>query len=473
MLFPTMNYLSRRRLNRSCLSLTKPAFTESRGELVLLIWPERAHWMVVDHEFHGLLNSFDGKREVRQILDEHDISARLANRILDNIKNLVDVGVLHKDGENRDSAAISKTELPGIENFAVNLTQRCNLKCAFCYNQKPAESGSETELTATEIISFLKNARKHAVKKPVLFLLGGEPTLVPDKLIEVATYATTAGFQVLVSTNGTNISPDFPRQARRLGMQVQVSLDGHTPEINDAVRGQGSFETAVKGIKQLVNAGVYTILSMVCHEGNLEHIADYYRFAQSLSVKEARVIPLKRIGGALQAGLVPVPVSTIIAKTVQMLEQHPQYLELMGRDTLSILGNSCRQGVRRKSCGIGLQTVLLDANGRLYPCLNSNCAELEIGNIRDESFDFGTMWKTSSRLDKIRQQTAVANEDNRCRKCIVRYWCLGGCRGETYAVKGTLNAPSPSCSDWRRSVIDMMWLLAEKPQWVKRSFSDC
>ena len=51
------------------------------------------------------------------------------------------------------------------------------------------------------------------------------------------------------STNGMSITPEV---ARRLAasdyIDVQISLDGATADVNDAVRGAGSFETATRAM---------------------------------------------------------------------------------------------------------------------------------------------------------------------------------------------------------------------------------
>ena len=76
-------------------------------------------------------------------------------------------------------------------------------------------------------------------------------------------------------------------------------------------------------------------------------------------------------------------------------------------------------------------------------------------------------------LNRVRQQTAIDNPDNECSQCLVRYWCLGGCRGETYAVKGTLGDRAWNCKDLRKSIIEMFWILADNSDWIKGATKIC
>ena len=58
------------------------------------------------------------------------------------------------------------------------------------------------------------------------------------------------------STNGSRITPEVAaRLAASDYVDVQISLDGATAEVNDAVRGAGSFATATAAMERLAAAG--------------------------------------------------------------------------------------------------------------------------------------------------------------------------------------------------------------------------
>ncbi len=84
---------------------------------------------------------------------------------------------------------------------------------------------------------------------------GGEPTVRPD-FWELLDYATAHQVGVKFSTNGIKLDA---AAARRLAasdyVDVQISLDGATPSVNDAVRGAGSYDTAIRAMANLASAG--------------------------------------------------------------------------------------------------------------------------------------------------------------------------------------------------------------------------
>jgi radical SAM protein with 4Fe4S-binding SPASM domain len=179
------------------------------------------------------------------------------------------------------------------------------------------------------------------------------------------------------------------------------------------------------------------------------------------------------MGGQRDGALRPVPLRKLVLRAREILEREPGYLALLGRDAFSILGTVSRMSYRRRSCGTGLQTVLLDADGSLYPCLNCNMPEFRLGSVREPGFDFGRFWESAPKLLEHRRVTCIANTNEKCRACAVRYWCLGGCKGETYVNTGALNNPAVDCADQRAALLEMLWVLAERPELVRSGNTIC
>ena len=450
----------------------RPAdYREERGELVLLVWGDIPYWTVIDKEFESLLQALDGKRSLQEIIDTQPDWQAQQQQIREHVRLLRDAGVF------APSPSPPKAQPPfygtKIESVAINITRRCNLRCRFCYNLPYLTSSNANELQIAEIVAFLQQLRPFLSKHPILTLLGGEPLLDTEKLLEVAEHALRQSFTVLVSTNGMRVTDDFAQRAAKLGMQVQVSLDGHTAALHDAVRGTGAFAGAVAGVRTLVRHKVHTIISMVCHQGNLAYLEDFYRFAGELGVNEARFIPLKCLGGAIQGEFSPVPLDKLLCHAFDIFSRRPEFLSLTGRDAFAIMANTCRYSSRRASCGTGLQTLLLDADGALYPCLNTNHPDFHIADIRHPDFNFSHIWRASPRLLELRRSTVIYHAGHEHEACPVRYWCLGGCRGENKSLTGSLNKRPPHCAELQRGIIAMFWMLAERPDLVRPSVKVC
>ncbi len=144
---------------------------------------------------------------------------------------------------------------PLPEEVAFKLTNRCDLRCAHCYQWSPggyhhrlvpAERGADLDLA---VIARVLEATR-AVRSTV-YLWGGEPLVYRDwdglvALLRDDPRATS------VCTNGTLLVRRLPSLVS-LGraIEVSVSLDGFASE-HDAVRGAGSFERAWAGVQALL-----------------------------------------------------------------------------------------------------------------------------------------------------------------------------------------------------------------------------
>jgi radical SAM protein with 4Fe4S-binding SPASM domain len=415
--------------------------------------------MIVDRDLHGLLAAMDGKRPADELAASRPSSQRKAT--IQALQRLHAMGVV-SDGQDAPSPG-GAVPASGVANVSINVTSQCNLRCRFCYNLDSLTTRPTDELSAEEIVGFLDSIRPHLTRDCSLTLLGGEPLLVADKTLALARYGRKRGWQTIVSTNGHRVTDDFARQARRAGLQVQVSLDGASADLHDRVRGPGAFDRTLSGIRGLVSRQAHTILSLVCHRENLHCLEPFYALARELGVNEARFIPLKRLGGACKAGLEPVDPKDLVVAAASLFREHPEFRALLGRDALSILATTCAHSIRQPSCGTGLRTFLLDANGDLYPCLNTHVPGLRVANIRDPGFDFGQIWNESALLNRVRQETSLENPRNKCYNCIVKYWCLGYCRGETLQATGSLANRAVDCSRQREAILDMFWLLGLEP----------
>src|SRR5688500_19619246 len=121
---------------------------------------------------------------------------------------------------------------------------------------------------------------------------GGEPTIRPD-FWELVDYATAHHVGVKFSTNGVRITAEVAaRLAASTYVDVQISLDGATADVNDAVRGEGSFATAVRAMEHLADAGFEGFkLSVVGSTHNNQQLTAFTTIANRYVAQ----VPLNRL----------------------------------------------------------------------------------------------------------------------------------------------------------------------------------
>jgi len=115
---------------------------------------------------------------------------------------------------------------------AIDLTHRCNLKCAHCYWWKQEHP---EELDDAAMVGLMRSLRRRGLRAAILY--GGEPTL----RLGMCRAACRIFDATLAFTNGTNGFPLLPNG------QWILSLDG-PEEVNDRIRGRGVYARAVENL---------------------------------------------------------------------------------------------------------------------------------------------------------------------------------------------------------------------------------
>src|SRR6476469_500284 len=131
------------------------------------------------------------------------------------------------------------------------LTYACNLACVHCLSSSGRRD--PRELSTAECKAVIDELQRMQVF--YVNVGGGEPTVRRD-FWELLDYATSHDVGVKFSTNGSRITPEVA--ARLAGsdyVDVQISLDGATADVNDAGRGPGSYATALTAMERLAEAG--------------------------------------------------------------------------------------------------------------------------------------------------------------------------------------------------------------------------
>ena len=147
------------------------------------------------------------------------------------------------------------------------------------------------ELTTSEMRSVIDELRSMQVF--YVNVGGGEPTVRPD-FWELLDYAVASQVGVKFSTNGLRLDAE---RAQRLAatdyVDVQISLDGATRQVNDAVRGHGSYDMALRAMESLAAAGFRDFkISVVMTRHNVSQLDEFAaladRFGAQLRITRLR-----------------------------------------------------------------------------------------------------------------------------------------------------------------------------------------
>ncbi|NQU44579.1 radical SAM protein, partial [bacterium] len=179
----------------------------------------------------------------------------------------------------------------------VNITSRCNLRCAMCMQPRSGEDADDSatvhgrgaEMTPDEWKRVVDQA---ASARPAFYFSGGEPLLYRG-LVEILAHIRQRGLIAALVTNGTTLARHAKSLVEAGVDNITVSLDG-PEEVHDAIRNvPGAFQRATAGIRAVREARnragtAFPTLKVNCviTPGNIRHLLETHRIARELGVEE-------------------------------------------------------------------------------------------------------------------------------------------------------------------------------------------
>ena len=139
----------------------------------------------------------------------------------------------------------------------------CNLTCHHCFISCSPKNDSFGFLSLSEVRRRLKESVPLGVKE--YYFTGGEPFLNKE-LVPMLTETLEYG-PATVLTNGTVLKDEWLEQLQQAdqasiySLEFRVSIDGCTAEMNDPIRGEGTFDRAMQGVRKLVEYGFLPIIT--------------------------------------------------------------------------------------------------------------------------------------------------------------------------------------------------------------------
>ncbi|MBQ6352193.1 MAG: radical SAM protein [Lentisphaeria bacterium] len=160
--------------------------------------------------------------------------------------------------------------------LVLDLTSRCNLRCAYCcFFSNPEECGRD-DLPPERWVDLIDEAGRCGVLKVVL--RGGEALLSPAfDAVVAAVVRNRMRFSLL--TNGMIFTDAVAARLAATGRcdRVKISLDG--PEaLHDRLRGNGSHARAVAAIAATKRAGLPLFVTCAVHRLNYSALPEIIRY---------------------------------------------------------------------------------------------------------------------------------------------------------------------------------------------------
>jgi len=316
-----------------------------------------------------------------------------------------------------------------LKRVHLNITEACNQQCLHC----GAVTGTkrEEELKKEEIFCLIEKLMQLGVDS--LAITGGEPFLRKDAL-EIVNYASLR-MNTILSTNATLITPDMAHALNRTNLTIQVSLDGATAEIHDAIRGKGSFAKTIQGIRNIMAGGSEGLdLCVTVMRLNLQDILPIVALARGMGIKGIRFLLIQRLGKARKNW----------SDLALSLDEQEQFYRSLYKDVIEkfpgikidagLQGYSLQDRDTGIWCQIG-RSLAITSTGDLFPCPLLTDARFSLGNLRKGVLD--EIAYSTKREQLVQDYCDRLQHLEKCKTCDWRGFCQGGCPASAYLEKGS------------------------------------
>lgn len=336
-------------------------------------------------------------------------------------------------GESPRTAPLGKAT--NYATFMINVAQRCNLTCSYCYVNKGLFDYEEKPIarmqvsTAEELVDRIHDVFPHFQTYGYHFY-GGEPLLNFDAIQRIVAAAEERSVRdgtatdYHITTNGTLLSREIADFMDVHSFTVYFSIDGDEErhdELRKYVSGRGSFADVAHNLEYLkTRQNVHLIGSSVIRKGfelgdalqMLEAHGAQQCKAERVRVRDDDPVALRGEDHAQYLA----DIRSLIAHYVRYLNEGRKPMDFrLSSKILQILTR------RRRNffCPAGERMFGVSANGEIYPCA------LHVGRRQSKIGDIAT-GLDAEKQTAFRAKFSAENQEG-CRTCWTRNLCGGGC----------------------------------------------
>ncbi|HWW62351.1 MAG TPA: radical SAM protein [Thermoanaerobaculia bacterium] len=315
-------------------------------------------------------------------------------------------------------------------NGTIEVTNRCPLTCAHCYNNLPMNDhhARRAELTLEDH----KRIVDELAELGCMWLLytGGEIFARAD-FLDIYAHARSRGFIIVLFTNGTMITERIADYlVANPPFDIEITLYGATKETYDALTGiPGSYELCMRGIRLLLQRNLPLKLKTVATSINVHEIPAMQQMADELGVSfkfDPMINPrIDCSASPLEVRLTPVEVVALDLDTPSRVVEWRR----LATDLSTAPPEPGNEPLYE--CGGGVNSFAIDPYGDLSICVLSH---VDRYNVKQGSVREG--WETYLRGVRDRRATRIT----KCTMCALKSLC-GSCTANRELENGDPEKP--------------------------------
>ena len=386
------------------------------------------------------------------------------DEVAETVQEFIALEILHAHDRSPSRPAVPTLDVEHfpVSSLVVNVANKCNLHCTYCYEPESAKYGpSPVQMdwdTARESVDFL--FKKSGQSKEVnLIFFGGEALLNFKLMRQIVAYAgekAEAEEKIIdysLTTNGTLLTDEIIDffQAHRFG--VTISIDGpkdlHDKRrvfLNKRGEQKGSYDLLRPRLERLLERySARPVVARVTVTKDAIDVVRTYEHLTELGFFEVGFSPVTA-KAETEYGLEPTDLRELLSQfraLGQLYVERALNNQYTGFSNLSTMLTDIHLGTNKFfPCGAGLGLLDVDGNGDVYLCHRfPGTEEQKYGNVKD-GVDY-------DRLNTFINGAHLGNKPV-CQTCWIRGLCGGGCYHEAMTEFGDATLPNLHYCDFLR-----------------------
>jgi uncharacterized protein len=428
--------MSSSRVNRNDTLCIHPLLqqVDISDEYSVVYAPSASQVSVLNAEALQLLHRFDTPQ----------LPSQVNPGVYELVQQLYQLGLLY---QSQDQILQPPERSPTQLAAWLHITDRCNLRCAYCYlPHSPLDMSEETGRAVVD--ATFRAAIAHDYRHVLLKYSGGEAMLRIEFVIRLHRYAQhiaqAHGIQLdgILLSNGTLLTSTHVQYLLANDIRLMISLDelgqSHTSQ-RTYVDGRDSSTDALHAIDRAIDHKLVPEISITVSGRNISSLPEtvswilerdlpfsinFYRQSSLSSYHSDLDLEEEKLVSGMQA-------------TYRVIEAN-----LPNRSLLASLGDRANlSSPHQHTCGVGRNYLVFDHNGQIAKCQML----MDSPVVAEDASDV----LLSVRNDTGGIHSIAVDDKEGCCSCEWRYWCAGGCPLETYRATGRYDVRSPYCNIYK------------------------
>jgi radical SAM protein with 4Fe4S-binding SPASM domain len=282
-----------------------------------------------------------------------------------------------------------------LKSVALEITRCCNENCLHCYiPERQRKEG--TFLSYDEAVNYMDQAANMGVL--ALSITGGEPFLNKD-INKILLYARKRDFQISILSNLTQLKDSNISILKTINPTlIQASLYSMNPDVHDKItQVTGSQVKTLNAVKKLIENDIPVQISTPVMKYNFADYKEVLMWAKKNRIRANTDINIMGQTDLNTENLIHSPDAKQVKYLLKSLlyEDDAWKQQIIDGYGKGIESDQYSDGL---ACGIGIDSIYISSEGKLYPC--ASWQDYVLGDLKNDSLKH--LWQTNENIQNLR-----------------------------------------------------------------------